>query len=101
LKRFGNTLIAITGNMTSFLAKADHVLHNCKSRSLPYQSSLYQQHYCPTSYGRCSAVCLMEFVILSPKTIYHPGGRIRQKLLLRVNDMLEHTLKPMVTPMLN
>jgi arabinose-5-phosphate isomerase len=27
LKRFGNTLIAITGNMTSFLAKADHVLN--------------------------------------------------------------------------
>jgi arabinose-5-phosphate isomerase len=29
--------------------------------------------------------------------IYHPGGH-GQKLLLRVNDMLEHTLKPMVTP---
>jgi arabinose-5-phosphate isomerase len=38
-------------------------------------------------------------VILSPKTLlFITQERIRQKLLLRVNDMLD-TLKPMVTPM--
>jgi arabinose-5-phosphate isomerase len=30
--------------------------------------------------------------------IYHPGGALGKKLLLRVKDMLEHTLKPMVSP---
>jgi arabinose-5-phosphate isomerase len=30
--------------------------------------------------------------------IYHPGGALGKKLLLRVKDMLEHTLKPIVSP---
>tara|TARA_R110002126_G_scaffold215074_1_gene361217 strand:- start:95 stop:541 length:447 start_codon:yes stop_codon:yes gene_type:complete len=29
---------------------------------------------------------------------YHPGGALGKKLLLKVKDMLEHTLKPMVSP---
>ena len=30
--------------------------------------------------------------------VYHPGGALGKKLLLKVKDMLEHSLKPMVTP---
>jgi arabinose-5-phosphate isomerase len=30
--------------------------------------------------------------------VYHPGGALGKKLLLRVKDMLENSLKPMVAP---
>jgi D-arabinose 5-phosphate isomerase GutQ len=35
LKHFGSTLIAITGNMTSFLAKELCIKHHCGRWSLP------------------------------------------------------------------
>jgi arabinose-5-phosphate isomerase len=78
LKRFGNTLIAITGNMTSFLAKGAHVLNTTVNQELALSICSYQQHYCPTSYGRCSAVCLMEIRDFKPEdfAIYHPGGAL-------------------------
>lgn len=102
LKRFGNTLIAITGNMTSFLAKgADYVLNTtveqeaCPINLAPTSSTTAQ-----LVMGDALAVCLMEIRDFKPEdfAIYHPGGALGKKLLLRVHDMLEHTLKPMVTP---
>lgn len=102
LKRFGNTLIAITGNMTSFLAKgADYVLNTtveqeaCPINLAPTSSTTAQ-----LVMGDALAVCLMKIRDFKPEhfAIYHPGGALGKKLLLRVQDMLEHTLKPMVTP---
>ena len=102
LKRFQNTLIAITGNMTSFLAKgADHVLNTtvekeaCPINLAPTSSTTAQ-----LVIGDALAVCLMEIRDFKPEdfAIYHPGGALGKKLLLRVQDMLEHSLKPMVTP---
>lgn len=102
LKRFGNTLIAITGNMTSFLAKgSDFVLNTtveaeaCPNNLAPTNSTTAQ-----LVMGDAIAVCLMEMRDFKPEdfAVYHPGGALGKKLLLRVKDMLEHTLKPMVTP---
>lgn len=102
LKRFGNTLIAITGNMTSFLAKgSDYVLNTtvdaeaCPNNLAPTNSTTAQ-----LVMGDAIAVCLMEMRNFSAEdfAIYHPGGALGKKLLLRVKDMLEHTLKPMVSP---
>ena len=102
LKRFGNTLIAITGNMTSFLAKgSDFVLNTtvdaeaCPNNLAPTNSTTAQ-----LVMGDALAVCLMEMRDFKPEdfAIYHPGGALGKKLLLRVKDMLEHTLKPMVSP---
>ena len=102
LKRFDNTLIAITGNMTSFLAKgADYVLNTtvdqeaCPINLAPTSSTTAQ-----LVMGDALAVCLMEIRNFTAEdfAIYHPGGALGKKLLLRVKDMLEHTLKPMVTP---
>jgi arabinose-5-phosphate isomerase len=102
LKRFGNTLIAITGNMTSFLAKgSDYVLNttieaeSCPNNLAPTNSTTAQ-----LVMGDALAVCLMEMRDFKPEdfAIYHPGGALGKKLLLRVADMLEHSLKPMVTP---
>lgn len=102
LKRFGNTLIAITGNMTSFLAKgSDFVLNTtvdaeaCPNNLAPTNSTTAQ-----LVMGDAVAVCLMEMRNFKPEdfAVYHPGGALGKKLLLRVQDMLEHTLKPMVSP---
>lgn len=102
LKRFGNTLIAITGNMTSFLAKgSDFVLNTtvdaeaCPNNLAPTNSTTAQ-----LVMGDALAVCLMEMRDFKPEdfAVYHPGGALGKKLLLRVKDMLEHSLKPTVSP---
>jgi arabinose-5-phosphate isomerase len=102
LKRFGNTLIAITGNMTSFLAKHSNFVLNttidaeaCPNNLAPTNSTTAQ-----LVIGDAIAVCLMEMRNFKADDFakYHPGGALGKKLLLRVRDMLENTLKPMVTP---
>lgn len=102
LKRFGNTLIAITGNVTSFLAKgSDYILNTtvnteaCPINLAPTNSTTAQ-----LVMGDALAVCLMEMRDFKPEdfAVYHPGGALGKKLLLRVKDMIEHSLKPMVTP---
>jgi arabinose-5-phosphate isomerase len=102
LKRFDNLLIAITGNMSSFLAQgADIVLNttvdseSCPNNLAPTNSTTAQ-----LVMGDALAVCLMEVRDFKAEdfAIYHPGGALGKKLLLRVKDMLENSLKPMVTP---
>ncbi len=102
LKRFGNKLIAITGNITSYLAKhSDFVLNTtvdaeaCPNNLAPTNSTTAQ-----LVMGDAMAICLMELRNFTPEdfAVYHPGGALGKKLLLRVSAMLEHTLKPMVAP---
>ncbi|MBJ2126399.1 MULTISPECIES: SIS domain-containing protein [unclassified Flavobacterium] len=102
LKRFGNTLIAITGNTTSFLAKGSDLVLNttvdteaCPINLAPTNSTTAQ-----LVMGDALAVCLMEMRDFKPEdfAVYHPGGALGKKLLLRVKDMIEHSLKPAVTP---
>ncbi|MEC4050835.1 KpsF/GutQ family sugar-phosphate isomerase [Flavobacterium sp. SUN046] len=100
LKRFGNKLIAITGNMTSFLGKeADIALNTyveseaCPNNLAPTNSTTAQ-----LVMGDAIAVCLMEMRDFKAEDFakYHPGGALGKKLLLRVGDMLDTTRKPMV-----
>lgn len=102
IQRFGNTLIAMTGNRTSFLAKgATYVLDTtveeeaCPLNLAPTSSTTAQ-----LVMGDAVAVCLMELRDFKSEDFakYHPGGALGKKLLLRVKDMLEHSLKPMVSP---
>ncbi|WP_333879418.1 KpsF/GutQ family sugar-phosphate isomerase [Flavobacterium sp.] len=102
LKRFGNKLIAITGNTTSFLGKeADYVLNTyveseaCPNNLAPTNSTTAQ-----LVMGDALAVCLMEMRHFTAEDFakYHPGGALGKKLLLRVGDMLDTTHKPLVTP---
>jgi arabinose-5-phosphate isomerase len=105
IKRFGNVLIAITGNMTSFLAKgSDYVLNTtidaeaCPNNLAPTNSTTAQ-----LVMGDALAVCLMKIKNFSAQDFakYHPGGALGKKLLLRVGDMLDQTHRPMVTPETN
>jgi arabinose-5-phosphate isomerase len=105
IKRFGNILIAITGNMTSFLAKgSDYILNTtidaeaCPNNLAPTNSTTAQ-----LVMGDALAVCLMKIKNFSAQDFakYHPGGALGKKLLLRVADMLDQTHRPMVTPETN
>ena len=102
LKRHGNILIGMTGNTTSFLAKgSDYILNTtvdaeaCPNNLAPTNSTTAQ-----LVMGDALAVCLMEMRDFKPEdfAMYHPGGSLGKKLLLRVGDMLDQTHKPVVAP---
>ena len=101
LKNYGQSLIAITGNMTSYLAKSSHLVLNttieaeaCPNNLAPTNSTTAQ-----LVMGDALAVCLMELRDFKASDFakYHPGGALGKKLLLRVSDMLENALKPVVS----
>lgn len=102
LKRFGNILIAMTANKSSFLGKeGDYVLNAyveneaCPNNLAPTNSTTAQ-----LVLGDALAVCLMEMRDFKSEDFakYHPGGALGKKLLLRVGDMLDDTHKPQVSP---
>lgn len=102
LKQFGNSLIAITGNTTSLLAKgADFILdttvtsESCPNNLAPTNSTTAQ-----LVMGDALAVCLMELRDFKATDFakYHPGGALGKKLLLRVGDMLDQSRQPEVAP---
>jgi arabinose-5-phosphate isomerase len=102
LKHFGNSLIAITGNTTSFLAKgADFILDTTvESESCPNNLAPTNSTTAQLVMGDALAVCLMELRGFNAQDFakYHPGGALGKKLLLRVGDMLDQSHKPEVTP---
>lgn len=102
LKRFGNKLIAITGNNTSFLGKeADYVLNTyVETESDPINLAPTNSTTAQLVMGDAIAVCLMEMKDFTAADFakYHPGGALGKKLLLRVADMLDTTHKPIVAP---
>ena len=102
LKRFGNKLIAITGNTTSFLGKeADFTLNTfVESESCPNNLAPTNSTTAQLVMGDAIAVCLMEMRNFTSADFakYHPGGALGKSLLLRVGEMLDTTHKPAVSP---
>lgn len=102
LKRYGNPLIGITANLTSYLGKESDVVLNahvdnesCPNNLAPTNSTTAQ-----LVLGDALAVSLMEVRNFRSEDFakYHPGGALGKKLLLRVTDMLDRTHKPVVNP---
>lgn len=100
IKRAKNKLIAITGNLDSFLAQqADHILNAyvekeaCPNNLAPTTSTTAQ-----LVIGDALAVCLLELRGFSSTDFakYHPGGALGKKLYLRVEDISSANEKPKV-----
>lgn len=100
LNKFGNPLIAITGNLQSFLAQNSKVILDttvdeeaCPNNLAPTSSTTAQ-----LVMGDALAVCLMEMRNFKSEDFakYHPGGALGKKLLMRVQDMMHNAVKPMV-----
>lgn len=102
LKRFGNTLIGMTADLNSFLGKeSHHVLHaHVDSEACPNNLAPTNSTTAQLVLGDALAVCLMEMRSFKSEdfAIYHPGGALGKKLLLRVKDMLDTTHTPQVNP---
>ncbi len=102
INNFKNTLIAITGNTSSYLAQhADLVLNvhiekeACPNNLAPTTSTTAQ-----LVMGDALAVCLVHLRGFSSKDFakYHPGGALGKKLYLRISDITAQNEKPQVSP---
>ena len=102
IKNYGNKIVAITGNSSSYLGiNADFVLSSyvekeaCPNNLAPTSSTTAQ-----LVIGDALAVCLLEKNNFSSKDFakYHPGGALGKKLYLRVNDLIANNELPIVTP---
>lgn len=100
IKNLGNKIIAITGNMDSFLAKkSDFILNTfvdkeaCPNNLAPTTSTTAQ-----LVMGDALAVCLEYLKGFTPNDFarYHPGGSLGKRLYLRVHDILLKNSNPKV-----
>ncbi|MDY7394271.1 KpsF/GutQ family sugar-phosphate isomerase [Aureibaculum sp. 2210JD6-5] len=102
IKDSKNKIIAITGNVQSYLAtQADFVLNAfveqeaCPNNLAPTTSTTAQ-----LVLGDALAICLLEMKDFTSKDFakYHPGGTLGKRLYLRVADLIEKNTKPAVKP---
>jgi len=100
IKNYGNKIIAITGNVDSFLGKnADFSLNTfvekeaCPNNLAPTTSTTAQ-----LVMGDALAVCLQDLRGFSKKDFakYHPGGALGKRLYLRVSDLIKNNQIPKV-----
>ncbi len=100
IKNFGNCLLSITGNTSSYLAKkSDFVFDTtveqeaCPNNLAPTTSTTAQMVM-----GDAIAVCLMEKRGFKMEDFarFHPGGALGKKLFLTVKDLYENHEKPEV-----
>ncbi|PQJ77813.1 KpsF/GutQ family sugar-phosphate isomerase [Polaribacter porphyrae] len=100
IKNYGNKIIAITGNIDSFLGKnADFTLNTyvekeaCPNNLAPTTSTTAQ-----LVMGDALAVCLLELKGFTSKDFakYHPGGALGKRLYLRVDDLVSKNEVPKV-----
>src|SRR5665213_624208 len=102
VKKFKNPIIAICGNMQSYLAKSvDLVLNTtvkeeaCPNNLAPTSSTTAQMVM-----GDALAICLMELRGFGMEDFakFHPGGALGKKLYLQVADLIVNNEKPAVKP---
>ena len=101
LKMTKNPLIAITGDTKSSLAKNSSVVLNshvdieiCPNNLAPTNSTTAQ-----LVIGDAIAATLVKIKGFTSNDFakFHPGGSLGKKLYLKVNDLIDSTLKPMVS----
>ncbi len=94
IKRYGNRLITLTGNMTSTLAKAGDVCidTHVKEEACPLGLAPTASTTAVLALGDALAVALMEKRGFREEdfAILHPGGALGKRLLLTVGDLM-HT----------
>lgn len=102
LKILGTKLVALVGNIDSYLAmQADLILDTtvareaCSNNLAPTSSTTAQ-----LVMGDALAVALLECRGFTAGDFarYHPGGALGKRLYLRVADLYIHNEKPVVTP---
>jgi len=102
LKQFGNTLVAIVGNINSDLAKmADLVINTtvdkeaCPNNLAPTTSTTAQ-----LIMGDAIAVALLQMRNFTGQDFskFHPGGALGKKLYLKCVEIAQRNQKPSIQP---
>ncbi len=100
IKNFKNTIIAICGNMQSYLAGCSDIVLNttvkeeaCPNNLAPTTSTTAQ-----LVMGDAIATCLMELKGFNSDDFakFHPGGTLGKKLYLKVSDLIVNNERPQV-----
>ena len=100
IKNYGNKIVAITGNVDSYLGEnADYPLNSyvekeaCPNNLAPTTSTTAQ-----LVIGDALAVCLLKLRGFTSKDFakYHPGGALGKRLYLRVSDLVKNNEVPIV-----
>jgi arabinose-5-phosphate isomerase len=101
VKNFGNVLIGMVGNLSSYLSRQSDIVLNttvdqeaCPNNLAPTTSTTAQ-----LVMGDALAVVLMELKGFGSEDFakFHPGGILGKKLYLRVSDLFINNEKPSVT----
>jgi arabinose-5-phosphate isomerase len=101
IKNLGNKLVALVGNVDSYLAKnADFILNAtvekeaCPNNLAPTSSTTAQ-----LALGDALAVCLLEMKGFTSDDFakYHPGGSLGKRLYLKVSDLSSNNASPRVS----
>jgi arabinose-5-phosphate isomerase len=92
IKRYGNRLIALTGNMNSSLAKAGDIYLNIhvKEEACPLGLAPTASTTATLALGDALAIVLMIKKGFDEKdfALLHPGGTLGKRLLLKVEDLM-------------
>lgn len=97
-----NTIIAMTGNIHSTLAKHAHMVLDisvdkeaCSNNLAPTSSTT-----CTLVMGDALAICLSEKRNFQPEDFarFHPGGSLGKRLLTKVSDVMKKENLPVCTP---
>src|SRR5690606_8615449 len=100
IKNAKNTMIAITGNIKSFLGlQADYILNAyVEHEACPHNLAPTTSTTAQLVIGDALAICLLELRGFSSKDFakYHPGGALGKRLYLRVRDLSSVNEKPQV-----
>ena len=92
IKRIGAKIIAMTGGLDSTLAKnSDYLLNTgVKEEACPLDLAPTASTTATLALGDALAIALLETRDFKPEdfALYHPGGSLGKKLLLKVDDVL-------------
>lgn len=102
LKKSGNMLIGMVGDINSFLARqADLILDTTvEKEACPHNLTPTTSTTAQLALGDALAVCLLESREFTSKDFakFHPGGSLGKRLYLTVADLAVHNEKPLVEP---
>jgi len=102
IKKLGNKIISICGNLNSYLAKESNFCLDvsvekeaCPNNLAPTSSTTAQ-----LVMGDALAVCLLELRDFSDEDFarFHPGGILGKRLFLKVSDIISEQSKAFVSP---
>lgn len=102
IKGLGHPLIAMTGQLDSYLAAhADGVLDTTvEQEACPHNLAPTSSTAAQLAMGDALAMCLMEARGFSSQDFatYHPGGALGKKLYTTLGDLLDAQRRPFVSP---